>query len=883
MFNSSKRNIFPRWSFFIITILVLFIVIGSILLYNDQQSEIQTRARNELITVSNLKVKQVIDWRSERISNAREIIENPFFISGIIKGLGGNEESKAEIIYKFQSIQENYHYKDIFLTDTSGNILLSLSNNQEALSEDIIEAIRYGIISRKPLLTDIYINKNKSPYLDVIAPLFRLSGNIQGDPIGSVVMRINPQPYLFKTVASWPVPSISSEAIIVRKEDDSVLYMSELRHAKEKYFSLKVPLTENKNPVVMAVNGEKGLIEGIDYRGEQVLAVAFSIPDSSWYLIAKTDEREAFQGLRGRLLIIALISLGLILLIMAFVGFIWQTLRKNHEKELYEAEIRRLALVRHFEYIIKHANDIIFLLDKDRKIIEANDKALETYGYTKDEMTGLSLESITVPENLHMYYQQMEEADETKSFFGEIVHRKKDGSRIIVEISTRIIEISNSTYYQTIARDITKRKNDEEKLRENEQRLAKQNEEFATLNEEYISANEDLKRINIELAEAKKKAELSDQLKSAFLSNMSHEIRTPMNGIIGFSQLLLSPKTKDEEKEHFISIINTSCQYLLNIINDIIDVSKIETGAVRLEKTIFNLLNTVDEVYEMFKSQTDIRGINLSKNIQISTDDSVISADEQKIRQTLINLMGNALKFTKKGSVQIGCRIINKHLIFSVKDTGIGIEKKHFDTIFHRFTQINSDQTIANKGTGLGLTIAKSYVELMGGKIWVESRQGLGSTFYFTIPYEPVFNYTVKKQFIDNRDFDYDFSMLTVLVAEDDDFNYLLIEKILNETNAKVIRAVDGGEAVSIFKKEHDINFILMDIKMPVLNGLEATREIRRVNSAVPIIAITAYAFENEKNTTLNAGCDDYLTKPVNRFELFEKIKEKIELDLKIK
>ncbi|NJK86384.1 MAG: response regulator [Bacteroidales bacterium] len=218
----------------------------------------------------------------------------------------------------------------------------------------------------------------------------------------------------------------------------------------------------------------------------------------------------------------------------------------------------------------------------------------------------------------------------------------------------------------------------------------------------------------------------------------------------------------------------------------------------------------------------------------------------KKVKQTLINVLGNALKFTKSGSIEVGGRIENKNLLIYVKDSGIGIDQQFHSAIFERFRQISSEVSVINKGVGLGLAISKSYIELLGGKIWVESKQGIGSTFYFTIPYEPIFHQPVKKPEI-KKDSTFDFSNLNILVAEDDDFNYLLVEKLLQETNAMVMRAVDGLEAVQLFKKSPEINFILMDIKMPVLNGLEATREIRKLNQSIPIIAITAYALKMKR------------------------------------
>lgn len=872
MLTFLEKNNFQKWYLSGIFVLVALIISGGVWLYHDTKTQSKKRAENELITVANLKINQIISWRNERISNAKEIMESPFFIEGILNWINtGSELSKENILRKFQSIKNTYNYEDIFLTDTSGNVLLSLSGKKNISSQPALQEMDTAFTNKKAVLTDFYKVDSKSYfYIDVIAPLFNLNKDVDMQPIGAVILEINSMPFFVNNANLWPVPTETSEILILKREGNSVLVLNDFSALKNLKITFDSPFS---------FNGLKtGIQEGRDYRNQKVLAIMYPIPQSEWFLVTKTDKKEAFKTMRSRLSVILILTFGSILLIFAISGFILQTSRKNHEKQLYEAELRHLTSVRHYEYFIKNANDIILLLDRNLNIIQANDKALEIYGYAREELIGMSVNNLNSPENRENYFNEVQKKG---AFFGEIIHCTKEGAEIIIEFSTRITEIEGTIYYQAIGRDISKRKLDEEELRKSQQQLAVQIKEYVKLNKEYLQANDELKEINVELAEAKRKAEISDQLKSAFLTNISHEIRTPMNGIIGFSQLLLNPRSKNEEKENYANIINVSCQYLLDIINDIIDISKIETAAITVDKSIFNLNSAINSVFDIYSKQAEIRGLKFIKKTRISEDDEIVNADEHKLKQTLSRIIANALKFTKKGTIEVECSIQQNKILFAIKDTGIGIEKKFFSAIFERFRQISSDNSNINKGTGLGLSISKSYVELMGGEIWVESKPGEGSTFYFTIPHEPVFNYKYKKKPGKEQISDFDFSMLNVLVAEDDDFNYLLVEKLLKEAGASVVRAVDGSEAVSIFKADPDINFILMDLKMPVLNGLEATKEIRKFNSTIPIIAVTAYSFENEKNTTLKAGCNDYITKPVNRNELFEKIKGKIELDLK--
>ena len=368
-----------------------------------------------------------------------------------------------------------------------------------------------------------------------------------------------------------------------------------------------------------------------------------------------------------------------------------------------------------------------------------------------------------------------------------------------------------------------------------------------------------------ELITAKQKAEESDKLKSAFLANMSHEIRTPMNAIIGFSDLLAKPGNFDKHKEKYLQIISSSGKSLLNLINDIIDISKIEAGQLKI-KTQKVLLNPV--MNEILLSQNQINDMNnkpfeLRMKKAVEGDDFTIETDVFRLKQILNNLIGNAMKFTEEGYIEFGYKFNTpEELLFYVKDTGVGMPQDKLDVIFTRFGQIDRKDNKNQSGTGLGLTISKKLTELLGGKMWVESEEGIGSTFFFTLPYDPELN--VADEYgasaasgsgtLENK---------TILVAEDEDMNIIYMQEVLSETKAKVLWAKNGEEAVKIAKENPQIDLILMDIKMPIMDGYTATRKIREFNQNVIIIAQTAYALTGEKEKTIAAGCNYYITKPI--------------------
>ncbi len=385
---------------------------------------------------------------------------------------------------------------------------------------------------------------------------------------------------------------------------------------------------------------------------------------------------------------------------------------------------------------------------------------------------------------------------------------------------------------------------------------------------------EKVKARTIELLEAKEKAEESDRLKSAFLANMSHEIRTPMNAIIGFSDLLTDPDLTDDQKQELINHINKNSNTLVYLIDDIIDIAKIEAGQLKVNKTECNINQILSDVFQSFIETNNIKEddpvkLKLEKGIQ--KDNFTIHTDPVRFQQILINLIGNSLKYTEKGYVECGYQVktnqSNSFLEFYVKDTGIGIPKSKHKHIFERFSKIEDSKTKLYRGTGLGLTITKNLIEMLGGKIWLESEENKGSTFYFTIPVEEF-----KGQVLDSNEKTDEtiknWQKNTILIAEDEDSNYRMLQMALKRTNINILRAENGKQAIDICRANKKISLVLMDLKMPEVNGIEATKEIKKIRPDLTIIAQTAYAMAEDKNLTREAGCSDYLAKPIKAKEL---------------
>jgi len=389
--------------------------------------------------------------------------------------------------------------------------------------------------------------------------------------------------------------------------------------------------------------------------------------------------------------------------------------------------------------------------------------------------------------------------------------------------------------------------------------LKKNQEQLEKLN---LSLEEKVKERTFQLNEAKVRAEASDRLKTAFMNNISHEVRTPLNGILGFASFIVQPSLTDERKKQYLDILKESSERLLNTITDYMDISLIVSGNQNVNKEIIFLATILNEVYEKFKLPCAKKGIALTCEIPSLAEKLQISSDCTLLIKIMNHLMDNALKFTKEGGISICYTLKGSKVEFYVKDTGIGISAEAHKQVFDYFIQEDTSNTRGYEGNGLGLSISRGLVTLLGGEIWCESEKGKGSTFYFSIPFEEP-----KYKPHDNTVIENNFKAEgkpVILIAEDDDNSYFYLEEIFRSSSIEVIRAVNGVEAVEICRNNATINLVLMDLKMPVLNGFDATRQIKSFNKNIPVVAITAYAMSGDETKAREAGCDDYIPKPVD-------------------
>lgn len=493
--------------------------------------------------------------------------------------------------------------------------------------------------------------------------------------------------------------------------------------------------------------------------------------------------------------------------------------------------------------ITDSAHDAIIMMDAEGNISFWNPAAEKVLGYLPEEVLGKNLHALLVPEHylkrFATAFPLFRETGQGQAVGNtlELTSRRKDGKEIIISLSLSAVSVDNQWHAVGILRDIT---------------LQKQNEK--------------------ELQEALKRAEKVNKLKSAFIYNISHEVRTPLNGILGFSQLITDPDISEEERHKFFTLLKGSSDRLINTITNYIDISMLASRNMEITRKSVDPVNLLNLLYQ--KVQPVCREMNLGFFLDLpdSSDQILLNTDAELLRKALGHLLDNAVKFTHQGEIRMGFVLHDNGMEFFIRDTGVGISEDARERVFQTFAQEELSLTRGYEGSGLGLSIADGIVRLLGGSIRLVSEKGQGSHFSFCLPVQPA-----------------DPSIITepervvikpsgikpvILVAEDDESNMLFMRSVLSRIAVDLLTASTGLEAVEHCKTNPAINIMLMDLKMPEMDGYEATKTIKAFRPELPVIAVTAFAMSGDRKRAFDAGCDDYLAKPVTIESLYEKLKK---------
>ncbi len=701
-----------RTSILMIIILIFLgtgIGIGGFIYYLRVMENITSKITNELEAVADLKVEQLYRWHNERIADATVLRNDPFFSESVRKIINHSQNTivKEKIIQKLKSIAENYDYKDIWLTDTKGNLILSASRTVFSIDSAHVQFINQIARDQEIRFYDFHMAgpQTNDVHLDLCLPVASYSKGV-ATPIAVAVIRIDPSTFLYPYIQTWPTPSETAETLIFRENEDEIVFLNNLRHNDTISLAVSFPVSSPDLPAAMAIRGQTGTVEGRDYRNEPVVAAIRKIPETPWYMVSKIDKDEIDDPIRAQFLPIAILIGSFMLLCVLGILLVNRWQRQHFYRQQYLADSEKKALSRHFEYLTKYANDIILLFDKETQIVEANEKAVTTYGYSYDELLNLKAVDLRTPEEAKKLPGIIGEVSETGGKIYESVQRKKDGATFPVEISSRLITIEGRKYYQSIIRDITERViRDRELERLNRQLEGMVNERTA-----------ELKVTNKEL--------------ESFAYTVSHDLRAPLRHMSGYVNFFMEEygDKVDKDAVQYLDKVIESSNTMGELIDALLQFSRL--GRSEMSKESVDVNHLISEAIERLAGETTGRKIEWD----IKTMPTV-KADKNLLRQVFINLISNALKFTRDCEtvkIRIGHFQKDHQFVFFVKDNGVGFDMTYSGKLFNVFQRLHSDEEF--EGTGIGLANVRRIVERHGGRVWAEGEVEKGAAFYFTLP-----------------------------------------------------------------------------------------------------------------------------------------------------
>lgn len=813
------------------------------------------------LVYNDIKVRTINDFNNEQLILARTASQGiTSFFSDCQSDLTflSSLEEIIDAPGKSEDILENYYetHKSIVAAitrlDKNGIILSTFPYNQSVIGGDVSyqNHVQQIIATHQPVISDVFMSMQGFLSIALHIPVYKdqvfagsLAVLIPMDKLGQL--------YLGKiktrgTGHAWLLSENGIEIYCSHQQHTGKTFLENTNHntsATELLQSIKI----NNNGTFKGVHLAEDDNERTKYNEQYITFFRTPLGNTYWTILISCQEKDIYNALT-RFRNHSIIVFTLLFIAIAFYFFSLAKVRNvlNEEAKRRKAEKTLQKSEEKFRKIFEDHSAIKILIDPENgAIIDANNSASKFYGWTRDELRLMHIGQINTLSFKELQKEIRNILQKEKNHF-EFQHALKNGTIRDVEVFSSKIEIDNKIVLHSIIQDITERK-----------------------------------RIEKALIVAKEQAEESNRLKTAFLQNMSHEIRTPMNAIMGFSSLIMEYSDDKPKLIEFSEIINNSCNNLLKIINDILDIAKIESGQLPVNNEAFKLSDLFAELDVFFKEHQNYIGkqhINFNLQSVNNSSENAILADKGKLRQILTNLISNAFKFTDTGKIEGGFQFKNNNqIIFYVSDTGIGIPDDKQDAIFERFTQLHHQKKVVYGGTGLGLSIVKGLVELLDGKIWLEcepkneSNENVGrTTFYFSIPYK-LAQPDGQSSILHEEDKNFGFQNQTILLVDDKPSNTKYITEILSDTGLTIIHSEFGKEAVEIAINQMP-DLILMDIGLPDISGYEATRQIKKQVMNVKIIAQTAFASTDDKQKAFDAGCDDYISKPLKRDSLLSLI-----------
>lgn len=788
-----------RTPYFLSFVLIAACVVGvATWYYSVQRDQVKRRALNEMETIAELKAQSVSELIGRYESQLRRTARSPYFAEEARLYFAGGRSTPATATMRSRldlDLGEG-GFDDMALLDRNGQVLVSATRGGEmVLSPESHALVALAGTSNEVRSSSIYLDAQSRPMLDLIAPISAGPDRADGDSPGFVLARVNPADELYPTLLTWPVPSDSGETLLVRRDNDRVVFLNELRHRKGTVLNLALPIALETLPAARAVLGDTAPAEGLDYRGERVIAAAGVVTGRPWWVIAKVDADEVYGPLRTLGITTLLIVTGLTLSAGATTSWLWSRQNTRSYQALLEAERAREsaedALAQseeRYRLAVESTSDAIWDLDVATGRMVVSPRYYTMLGYMPDEWPATmdAWQRLVHPEDLAyaestyetlfrgapfiaIEFRMREQGDAWRWVLmrASVVERNEAGTpaRIIgthSDISERKAQEEELVRHREHLKDLVEQRTEEleaamQQLRAANDELAAMNEELASTNQELDSTNEELDSANEELASTNEELESTNeelissntelerlnaelkqanQAKSSFLANMSHELRTPLNSILGFTGIILQglagPLTDEQRKQ--LEMVQHSGKHLLALINDILDLQRIEAGLTIVSPRDCVVHDLIVSLVDTIRPLAEQKGLDVQ--IDLSNAPEHVVVDSRGLEQILLNLLGNAVKYTERGEIGLRVWSTDSLVRFAVRDTGPGIPVDQQDAIFGEFIQLTSVDGRNPTGTGLGLSVSRRLAQDLGGRVELESAPGEGSTFTLVLPAE---------------------------------------------------------------------------------------------------------------------------------------------------
>lgn len=673
----------PWYLTLVFFVMSLGILTSGYLYYKKQEAYIKQEKQQGLAAIIALKIDQIMSWRQERIDYAGTIMDDPFFTMRVRDFLRGRTKPilKKQIIERLTALA-TYQFQSIALVDPQGTVRLSVPISTPGLTPYLKSLADQAIQTKKIVFSDLYQEENSKVMLCVLAPLLVMQGN-EKLVVGVILMRIEPYQFLYPLIKSWPTPSLTGETELVRREGNEVVFLNELRHRKNIPLNLRLPVNSPNLPEAMFARGKKGIVEGIDYRGVRVLAAIGRIPDSPWFLVAKIDADEVYAPLKKRSREVGFLLISLIACAGICVAYFWRNQQTRFYRQEYKVERERRALAQRYEYLTRYANDIILVADRSLKIIEANNKALDSYGYGRDELLELQLINLFESGKGNFLDTIMRRVEEKRGLVFEALQQRKDGTTFPAEISLRLLEVEGEELFQEIIRDITERKQAEEELKVSEKKLRQ-------LASQLLRAQEDeRKRISLEL---------HDELGHALLA-----LKLQLESVA--EELLPKQLSLKNEVNKMLSGIGATIEEVRRLY---LDLSPGDLEDLGLTTALQSLVHDFADLQKHIK--WTIKLDRIDGLFPLSTQTAIYRV----VQEALTNIG----KHAKPKHVFLKIKRKRHEIAFAIEDDGIGF---------------NKEKVVTEKRT-LGLLAMEERVKILGGSFKLWSQEEQGTNIFFTIP-----------------------------------------------------------------------------------------------------------------------------------------------------